>query len=92
MLAAGAATRFGGPKQRLLLPRVLERLQNCVEPPVPSLPQELDLPFVSAFDRVNERALLFGIELRPMRQLPPPALEAREEVLHEPADSAFTGG
>ena len=26
MLAAGAATRFGAPKQRLLLPRVLERL------------------------------------------------------------------
>lgn len=26
VLAAGAATRFGGPKQRLLLPRVLERL------------------------------------------------------------------
>ncbi len=26
MLAAGEATRFGGPKQRLLLPRVLERL------------------------------------------------------------------
>ena len=28
MLAAGAATRFGGPKQRLLLPRVLERLRE----------------------------------------------------------------
>lgn len=27
VLAAGAATRFGGPKQRLLLPRVLERLR-----------------------------------------------------------------
>jgi nicotine blue oxidoreductase len=26
VLAAGAATRFGGPKQRLLLPRVLESL------------------------------------------------------------------
>ncbi len=26
VLAAGAATRFGAPKQRLLLPRVLERL------------------------------------------------------------------
>lgn len=26
VLAAGAATRFGGPKQRLLLPRVLEAL------------------------------------------------------------------
>ena len=26
VLAAGAATRFGGPKQRLLLPRVLDRL------------------------------------------------------------------
>ena len=26
VLAAGAATRFGGPKQELLLPRVLERL------------------------------------------------------------------
>jgi CTP:molybdopterin cytidylyltransferase MocA len=26
VLAAGAATRFGGPKQALLLPRVLERL------------------------------------------------------------------
>ena len=28
MLAAGAATRFGGPKQRLLLPHVLERLRE----------------------------------------------------------------
>lgn len=28
VLAAGAATRFGGPKQRLLLPRVLERLRQ----------------------------------------------------------------
>ena len=27
MLAAGAATRFGAPKQRLFLPRVLERLR-----------------------------------------------------------------
>ena len=27
VLAAGAGTRFGGPKQRLLLPRVLERLR-----------------------------------------------------------------
>ncbi len=27
VLAAGAATRFGAPKQRLLLPRVLERLE-----------------------------------------------------------------
>ena len=26
VLAAGAATRFGGPKQRMLLPRVLERV------------------------------------------------------------------
>jgi nicotine blue oxidoreductase len=29
VLAAGAATRFGGPKQRLLLPRVLERLRTA---------------------------------------------------------------
>jgi CTP:molybdopterin cytidylyltransferase MocA len=28
VLAAGAGTRFGGPKQRLLLPRVLERLRQ----------------------------------------------------------------
>jgi CTP:molybdopterin cytidylyltransferase MocA len=28
VLAAGAATRFGGPKQRLLLPRVLERVRQ----------------------------------------------------------------
>lgn len=28
VLAAGAATRFGEPKQRLLLPRVLERLET----------------------------------------------------------------
>lgn len=28
VLAAGAATRFGSPKQRLLLPRVLERLEQ----------------------------------------------------------------
>jgi CTP:molybdopterin cytidylyltransferase MocA len=29
VLAAGAATRFGSPKQRLLLPRVLERLAGA---------------------------------------------------------------
>jgi CTP:molybdopterin cytidylyltransferase MocA len=29
VLAAGAGTRFGGPKQRLLLPQVLERLRQC---------------------------------------------------------------
>ena len=28
VLAAGAGTRFGGPKQRLLLPRVLERVRE----------------------------------------------------------------
>ena len=32
VLAAGAATRFGSPKQRLLLPRVLERVRaSCVD-------------------------------------------------------------
>lgn len=31
VLAAGAATRFGGPKQRLLLPTVLERLEGVDE-------------------------------------------------------------
>ena len=31
MLAAGAATRFGAPKQQLLLPAVLERLQGLDE-------------------------------------------------------------
>ena len=31
VLAAGAATRFGAPKQRLLLPAVLERLQGLDE-------------------------------------------------------------
>ena len=29
MLAAGAATRFGAPKQRLLLPQVLDRLRRA---------------------------------------------------------------
>jgi CTP:molybdopterin cytidylyltransferase MocA len=29
VLAAGAATRYGGPKQRVFLPRVLERLRTA---------------------------------------------------------------
>ena len=29
VLAAGEATRFGSPKQRLLLPQVLERLSKA---------------------------------------------------------------
>jgi nicotine blue oxidoreductase len=48
LLAAGAATRFGSPKQRFLLPRVLERVQASpvdeivvVEGPYPlSLPSD----------------------------------------------------
>jgi len=34
VLAAGAASRFGSPKQLLLLPHVLERLRNCPLGPV----------------------------------------------------------
>jgi CTP:molybdopterin cytidylyltransferase MocA len=42
VLAAGAATRFGAPKQRLLLPAVLERLQGVDTIVVVSGAYELD--------------------------------------------------
>jgi CTP:molybdopterin cytidylyltransferase MocA len=42
VLAAGAATRFGAPKQRLLLPAVLERVQGVDELVVVSGAYELD--------------------------------------------------
>ena len=46
VLAAGEATRFGSPKQRLLLPRVLERLAGAPvdEVVVVAGAYELDLP------------------------------------------------
>ena len=42
VLAAGAATRFGAPKQRLLLPAVLERLGNVDQVVVVSGAYELE--------------------------------------------------
>jgi CTP:molybdopterin cytidylyltransferase MocA len=42
VLAAGAATRFGAPKQRLLLPAVLERVQGVDEIVVVSGAYELE--------------------------------------------------
>ena len=42
MLAAGAATRFGAPKQRLLLPEVLSRLHGVDEVVVVSGAYELE--------------------------------------------------
>jgi nicotine blue oxidoreductase len=42
VLAAGAATRFGAPKQRLLLPAVLDRVQGVDEVVVVSGAYELD--------------------------------------------------
>ena len=42
VLAAGAATRFGAPKQRLLLPAVLERLGGIEEVVVVSGAYELE--------------------------------------------------
>src|SRR5207247_10676117 len=45
--------------------------------------------FRSPFNRLDERPLLLGIELRPMGELLPPALEARQQVLREAADPAF---
>jgi nicotine blue oxidoreductase len=42
VLAAGAATRFGAPKQRLLLPAVLQRLEGVSEVVVVSGAYELE--------------------------------------------------
>ncbi len=44
VLAAGAATRFGAPKQRLLLPAVLERVQGVDQVVVVSGAYELEGP------------------------------------------------
>src|SRR5436190_5184044 len=71
--------------------RLLQGPENRAEPAVARLAQELDLPFVGPFDRLYQRPLLLGIELRPVGELLPPALEARQEVLREAADAALPG-
>src|SRR5467141_1730083 len=71
--------------------RLLQGPENRAETAVPRLSQELDLPLVSPFNRLYQRPLLLGIELRPVGELLPPALEARQQVLRETADSALPG-
>ena len=55
VLAAGEATRFGSPKQRLLLPRVLERVS---EAPIDEIvvvqgAYELELPSSTLVTRLS---------------------------------------
>ena len=50
VLAAGAASRFGAPKQRLLLPGVLERVRaSAVEEIVTSSPPNAETTSAGAF-------------------------------------------
>jgi CTP:molybdopterin cytidylyltransferase MocA len=82
VLAAGAATRFGAPKQRLLLPRVLERLRESAvdEIVVVAGAYELDFPGIRVVDCPEwERGI--GASLRCGLAALPPAAEAAVVVL-----------
>lgn len=59
VLAAGEATRFGGPKQRLLLPAVLERISRTSidEIVVVEGAHELDMPRSSLLHGVRARVV-----------------------------------
>jgi nicotine blue oxidoreductase len=65
ILAAGTGTRFGGPKQRLLLPRVLERVRESAvdEIVVVAGAYSLDLPGVRVVE-CAEWARGMGASLR----------------------------
>ncbi|MDQ3380463.1 MAG: nucleotidyltransferase family protein [Actinomycetota bacterium] len=86
VLAAGEATRFGAPKQRLLLPRVLDRLAST---PVDEIvvvqgAYELELPS----DTVSQGVPVRLVACPRWKQGPGASLRCGLEALTEGADAA----
>jgi len=86
VLAAGEATRFGAPKQRLLLPRVLERL---VRAPIDEIvvvegAYELELPS----DTVSQGIPVRLVECPHWMQGPGASLRCGLEALADDVDAA----
>ena len=74
MLAAGAATRFGSPKQRLLLPVVLDRVRASSVDDVVVVVGAHEVETAARVVRCDEWELGIGASLRcGVRALPPDA-------------------
>jgi len=77
VLAAGAATRYGGPKQREFLPRVLERLRAAGVTDVVVVSGAYDLDVDARIVRCEDWARGPGASLRcGLAALPPTATHA----------------
>src|SRR5690349_5632047 len=71
---------------------LLEGAEDAVEAPVAGSAQRLDFPLVGSLDAVDQHALLLGVEPLPGRELGPPGLEARQQLLQEEGDAAVPRG
>src|SRR5205823_4388451 len=67
---------------------LLQSPQYRSQPPVAGLPQRAELVLVRPLHRVDQRALLLRLEPLPGGELAPPALEGRQQLLHEQSDAA----
>src|SRR5207244_10379145 len=70
----------------------LENPQYSPKPAVSRFPQLLDVALVGPLDALDQGALLLGLEPLPGRELPPPALEAPEQLLQEQRNAPVARG